>query len=247
MGGAEHVVSDPKLAGRKHLFAVLIVGKCARLANQRINDVAIIDRRQFLADQSRHRLNDVALVRHHDFFCSDSQIDSLTNQPTGNRICIRPHMNRAALADANPGKCIIRVKPFVREWSQLTLLFRESRGTMRVCPDNDVFRKPDVFIAAVELTTSAEHQRLIETLLEMPIQRFDIAVLVGAPGIRAFAFAAVVVQQCRIAIGENSAIRVISYGRTQRIGAMPLRDTAEFQKCFLNAVTERFKRFRKTQ
>ena len=83
MGGAEHVVSDPKLAGRKHFFAVLIIGKCARLANQRIDDVAIIDRRQFLADQSLHRLNDVALVRDHNFFCSESQVNALTDQPTG--------------------------------------------------------------------------------------------------------------------------------------------------------------------
>ena len=118
---------------------------------------------------------------------------------------------------------------------------------MRVGSGNDVFHKPDIFVAAGELTASAQHQRLVEAIFEMPVQRFHIAVLVGAPGVGALAFAAVVVQQCCIAIGENSAIGVISHGRTERIGAMPLRDTAKFPERFLNAMTECFKRFRKTQ
>jgi len=101
MSGAEHVVSDAKLTGRKHLFTVLIVGKCARFAHQRIDDVAIIDCPELLADKSRHCLDDMTPMGHHNVFRPDSQVDALPDQSTGNGVRIRPHMNCAALAHAN--------------------------------------------------------------------------------------------------------------------------------------------------
>ena len=111
----QHIVRHTKLAGWEHFFAVLVVGKRAGLANQRIDDVTIIDGHQFLADKSRHGLNDVPLMRHDDFFRCDSKINVLTDQPTGNRIRIGPHLNRAALADANLREHIVRVEPFERQ------------------------------------------------------------------------------------------------------------------------------------
>jgi|GEM_PF-2286897 len=118
---------------------------------------------------------------------------------------------------------------------------------MQVCPTNNLLHKSDVFVTAGELTSSPQHQRLINAILEMSVGRLHIAVLIGAPGIRAFAFTAVMIQQSRIAIGENSAIRVISHRGAERIRAMPLRNTTEFPERFLNPVTERFKRLRKAQ
>jgi hypothetical protein len=155
--------------------------------------VTIINRHQFLSDQSRHGLNDVALMRHDDFFGGDSQINVLTDQPTGNRIRIGPHLNRAALADANLREEIVRVEPFERQRFQMSLLFCKSCRAMSVGAGHDFFDEADVLGAAGKVTTSAKHQRLVNAVLEMPIQRFHIAVLVGTSRVGAFACGAVVI------------------------------------------------------
>jgi len=40
----EHVISDPKVARRKHVFAILVILECSRLTQQRIDHMAIVDR-----------------------------------------------------------------------------------------------------------------------------------------------------------------------------------------------------------
>ena len=49
-------------------------------------------------------------------------------------------------------------------------------------------------------------------------------------------------QRC-VAIGQRLAVGVITDRRTERIRSMPQRDSSEFPERFLNALTERFKRF----
>jgi len=51
------IVGHPALTSREHLFPVAIVLQRPWLANQRINHVAIIDRRTMFANQMRHGLN----------------------------------------------------------------------------------------------------------------------------------------------------------------------------------------------
>jgi hypothetical protein len=156
MGVPQHVVGNPKLAGWEHFFAVLVVGKRAGLANQRIDDVTIIDRHMFLPDKSRHGLNDVPLMRHDDFFRCDSHMNVLTNQPTGNRIRIGLHLNRAALADANLREDIVCVERFERQRFQMSLLFCESCRAMSVGAGHDSFDEADVLGAAGKVTTSTK-------------------------------------------------------------------------------------------
>ena len=77
----------------------------------------------------------------------------------------------------------------------------------------------------------------------MAVGRFDVAVFVGTPSVRAFRFAVVVVHQSCVSLCQFSASGVISNGRRKRITAMPIGHAAEFPERFLNAGTERFKRF----
>jgi len=118
---------------------------------------------------------------------------------------------------------------------------------MRVGANDDGFHETDILLTTGEVATSTQQQSLIDAIFEMSVLRFHVTVFIGAPGISAFAFTAVVIEQRCVAIGEDAALRVISNSGGQRITAMPLRDAAKLPECFLNAVTERFKRFRKTQ
>jgi len=109
------------------------------------------------------------------------------------------------------------------------------------------FYEGDVRFTTVKIPTAAQHQRLIDSILEMSVGGFHVAVFVGTSGIRAFRFAVVVTHQGRIALGQFSAARVISHGGGQRITTMPFRYASKIPERFLNAGTQRFKRFGKTK
>lgn len=55
----EHVISDSKDGSWKHLLVVAIVGKGSWLADQRLDDMTIVDGSCLLANQAWHRLNDL--------------------------------------------------------------------------------------------------------------------------------------------------------------------------------------------
>lgn len=110
VSGAQHVVSDPKMARRKHVFAVLVVLERPRLANQRVDHVAVVDRRSADPDQSWHPLNRDFVMRHVDPFGADPNIDFFTDQATGNRVGVATDLNRTAAADANTEQDVVGVK-----------------------------------------------------------------------------------------------------------------------------------------
>jgi hypothetical protein len=83
VSGAERVIGDSKYTRREHLLAIFIVRKGARLANQRVNNVSIVNRYQFLTHESRHRLDRMSLVSDRDLLGPHADIDSLTDQPAG--------------------------------------------------------------------------------------------------------------------------------------------------------------------
>lgn len=244
---AEDVVGNAESAGGKHLFAVFVVREGARLTNQRIDDVAIIDRRLLLANQSRHGLNQTPLVRHRDLFGTHPHIHRLTDQSAGNGIRVGADLNRAAAADAHAVQMIVRVEAFLRQPLQTRLFFEEPLRAMGVGAGDDLFHEAHILVAAGKVATATQQQRLIHTIFEMSVGRLHIAVFVGAPGIRAFRFAAVMIHQRRITIRQRLAAGMIADRRGQRIRTVPLRHSAELPERFLDALAERLERFRKTQ
>jgi hypothetical protein len=109
------------------------------------------------------------------------------------------------------------------------------------------FHEGDVRFTAVKIPTAAQHQCLIDSILEMSVGGFHVTVFVGTSCVRAFRFAVVVTHQSRISFSQFSATGVISYGGSQRITAVPFRYASKIPERFLNAGTQRFKRFRKTK
>ena len=126
MSSSERVVGDAEGAGRKHLFTVLIIREGTRLADQRIDDVSVIDRCLLFAEQPGHRLHNVVLMQDGDLVSPDPHVDELTNQPAGNRIGVRPHSNGTALSDASIRQQIVGIESFMRQSAQVCLFFDKS-------------------------------------------------------------------------------------------------------------------------
>jgi hypothetical protein len=112
---------------------------------------------------------------------------------------------------------------------------------------DQLFDEGDVRFASFKSPTAAQHQCLIDTIFEVSVRRFDVAVFVGTSRVRAFRFAVVVTHQRRISFGEFTLARVVAHSSSQGIASMPLRNTAEFPEGLLDAGTQRFKRFGKAQ
>lgn len=107
---AQHVVSNPKMSRREHVFAVPVVLECSRFADQRIDHVAVVDRRAADPSQPRHSLDRRAAVADFDPLGADHQIDLLSDQPAGNRVGVAPHRDRAARPHRDTDDPFVRVE-----------------------------------------------------------------------------------------------------------------------------------------
>ena len=186
-------------------------------------------------------------MRHRDLFGPDTKVDELANQSTGNRIRVGPNANGAAGTDFHTFLYVVCVEPFIGQAIQMSQVVKKVLPPVVIGPLQQVLHEADVFFTAVKTPAATQQQRLINTILQMAVGRFDIAVFVGTASVRAFRFAVVVTHQSRISFGKFTTTGVISHGRRQRITAMSFGNATEFPERLLNAGTERFKRLRKAQ
>jgi hypothetical protein len=212
---SQRVPCHTKNGGRKHLFTILIVGEGTGLPHQRIDDVPIVDVCQIFADQPRHRLNVIAMMSDDDLFGTDSQIDEIADQPTGNGIRVGSHPNRAAATDTHARDDVVRVEPFVGQSLQMSQILEERFPSIVVGTFHQCFHKRNVLFATGKVSTAAKQQRLLDPIFDVSVGRFDIAIFVGAPSICAFRFTVVVIHQCRIPLGQFATTGVVSHGRRQ--------------------------------
>lgn len=211
MSRSQRIPRHAKAAGREHLFAVLVVGKRARLSHERINDVPIVDCRPLLADKSGHRLNQMSLVSHRDRFGSDAQINFAADQPAGNRIRVGAHVNCAAAGNPDTLDHVVGVEPFIRESVQMSDVIQKFRPPVLVGSRDQLFHERNVLVTRVEITTATQQERLVNSRLEMSVRRFHVTVLIRAAGVRAFRLAVVVTHQRRVTLGEFTPGRVIPH------------------------------------
>lgn len=247
MSRTKIVPGHAKTAGRKHLFAIPITGKCTGFSQQRVHNVAVINRCQIPAHQTWHCLDHMTAVSDRDGLRSNPQIDLFADQTTGNRVRIRSHHDGAAGAHSNVVHDVVGVQTLIRKSPQMCCLFEVIFATTHVRFCNEVFNKSNIVFTAVEVPTASQQQCLINTTLQMVIGGFHITILIGTLRIRTFRFAVVVFHQRRITLREFPLCRVISDRSGQRIAAMPKWYSAEFPERFLNARAERFEGLRETQ
>lgn len=187
------------------------------------------------------------MMRHSNLFSTDAKIDELTDQPTWYRIRVGTHIDCAAATDASVLDDVVGVELCVWQSLQMSKVIKKLLSAVRVGFFDQIFHKGDIRFSSFKVATAAQHQRLIDTVLEMSVGGFDVAVLIGASCVRALRFAVVITHEGRISLSQFSATGVISYGGSQRIAAMPFGYATKVPERFLNAGTECFKRFGKTE
>ena len=247
VGFTQHVISDSKVARGEHVLAILVVLECSRLTHQRIDHMAIVDRRSADSGQPWHPLNRVAVVRDIDPFGVDRHIDFLTDQPTRNGVAVATNLDRTAAANANAAKRFMEVDLAIGQRTELLQLHRKAVGSCQITFGNHPFNKRHVAIATFEATTAAKHQGLIDRVLDVAVGRFDVTVLVGATRVGLLRLDVVMLHQRLIPRRELLLRGVVVDRGAKRVGAMQLGHASELPEGFLHAFAECFERFRKTE
>lgn len=243
----QQIVSHAKMAGGKHLFAVLVVLERIWLPHQRIDHMAVIDRGVPAADQTRHPLNENTLMTDLQKLRADFHIDVAIDQPAGHGIHVLPHADRAAFAHANPAEHLISLQPTGGQTAELFLFLGKAVLAMAVRPGDQVFHERQVIFAAEKVPAASQQEGLIDPPLQMSVGRFHIAVLVGRADVGSLRLEAVVIHQGPIALGVDLAIGQVVDRRAQAVRAMPFRHPAELPEGFLNSSRKRLERFRETE
>jgi hypothetical protein len=243
--GAEAVVGHAEPRRREQIVAVGIVRERARLADQRVNDVPVIDGVSVSAHQPRPRFHAPVRKPHLDAVGIEPRFRPLADQPAVHRVRVAVNVNQAAAVDAT-AHLQTRRQPRVGQVGQRPLFLGEAILTPRVPRLPQILEELRVVLAADEIAAAAEQQRLIDRGLEVPVRRLRIAVLVRLTHVDPLPRQAVVRQQIAITRLEFPLLGVIVDGGGQTVAAVPSRHAAQFPQRILQAVRERLKRLRRT-
>jgi hypothetical protein len=143
------------MAGRKHVFAILVVLERTRFADQRINHVAIVDRATANAEQPRHSLNVNAVMRYIDPLGADRNIHLAADESTGDRVTISTNMDRAVAVNQDASKRFVRVELLMRKRPKLLLFNRKAIASLVIPPSHHFLHELHILIATLEAATAS--------------------------------------------------------------------------------------------
>ena len=238
---AEAVVRDAEPRRRKQIVAVGVVRERAGLADQRVDHVPVVHRVPVAADEARQRVDQSVGVPDLDAVGVQPRLDRFADQAAVHRIDVAMEVDQTARIDA-ARHLQARRQPCVGQMPEGRDLLGEAVAAARVPRRHDALQERGVLLAAGELATAAEQQRLIDRGLEVAVRRLRVAVLVRLPRVDPLARHAVVREQVAVSGLELAGRRQVVHGGAQGIGAMAPRHAAEFPHRVLQAVGERLER-----
>jgi hypothetical protein len=231
------VVGQAEAAGWEQLVAVAVAGERPRLAHQPVDDVPVGDPVLAPAAQPRQPLDQALGVPDLDVVGEKPGLHPLPDQPAGHRVGVTDDVDGAATVHPHPD-ALVGVEALPRQRPQQGQLLDQSRLPALVplreqLPQERLVRRP-----AGEVPAAAQHQRLVQRPLELPVALLHVAVLVRLRRVDRLPLQAVVPQQRLVAPLKG---RPIAAGRDrgrQGVGAMHPRNPAQLGQGVLQAVAE---------
>ena len=224
---AQSIVSHAEIAGRKEVFAVTIVIKCARLAYQPIDNVVIVHVVLATTAKPRKRVDLFLRVPHLQMIRVNAHVDMFTDQSAMHRIRITQDLNQTAAVHqrSNLTKAL---QSLAWQTPQHRMFFRQTFLTVCVAAFSDFIEKRSVRSNGFKVATATHHQGLIDCRLEIPVRRFYVAFFIRMAGLCLLHAHFVMPHQALIAGYEFTRIARVVDCRTEPISPMPLRHTAQF-------------------
>ena len=175
----------------------------------------------------------------------DPHVDPLADQPAVHRVDVVLHVNQAASIHAHV-QAFGTLQPR-RQRPQQGQLLRQTPLPARVPLPRQLLQEPVVERPIRKLPTATQQQGLIHQILEVPMRRLDVTVLVRLPWLDLLHRQIVVLHQPRIALREFLGVRQIVHGAGQPIRAMPPRHTPELTQRVLQPIAQTLETLREAQ
>jgi hypothetical protein len=156
MVAAQLIVGHAEVATRKHVFTVLVVLERARLADQRIDHVTVIDRVLAMAGQTWHPLDFGARVEDVDEVGVDHHVHPVPDQPTGHRIRVAFDLNRTAAADRNAGDALPVIQLARRQLAKTRFFLGKPGPSRRIALVDQPLKELFVLFAVGEVAASTQ-------------------------------------------------------------------------------------------
>jgi len=233
----QQVVGHPEPAGGEHRIAVAVLLERPGLADQPVDDVAVLDAMLAPTSEPRQGVQFPGPVPEVEGLGPDVDIDLFADQPAGQRVGIAADVDRAARIDPRlePSG---HLQPSGRQGRQDGHLFMETLLSVGVAPGHEPPEERLIVASIGEITAASEHQGLVDGLLEAVVTLLDIPVLVGLPGLDRLAFEPVVREQSLVSPGEHLGFGIAVDRRGQAIGAVPFGDPSQFPQGVLQSLAE---------
>jgi hypothetical protein len=234
----ERVVGHAEAARREQVRPVAVVGEGTRLADQPVDDVAVLDPVPPTPPQPGQFLEPLLAVPDFDPLGVQPGLDALADQPTGHRVDV-PLDSHGAAAVHPHLQPFARLQPMPRQRSQQGPLLGQAADSARVLPGERLLQEGGVAVAAGEVAAAPQHQRLVQGPLEAVMALLHVAVLVALARLDRLPLQTVVTQQRLVALLESlppSHSRLD--GRRQPIRAVQYRHAAEFPQGVLQPLAE---------
>jgi len=237
----QHVVGDPERGRREQVVPVAVRRERTRLADQPVDHVPVGDPVLTAATQSWHPFHHPLRVPHLHVLGVQPDLDPLADQPARHRVRVPTDVDRAARINLHLDAAR-RLEPTRRQRTQVFHLQGLLHAAVRVQLAEEVLQVRLVGLAAGEVPAVAEHQLLVESLLEPPVPLLDVAVLVAVTGLGRLPFQTVVLQQRLVPLGELRTRRARRDRGGEPVGAVNRGHPAQLRQGVLQPVGERLER-----
>ena len=241
---AQLVVRHAESTIGEQILAIPVVGERPRLADQRVDDVPILNLGLLPADQPRQRVHEPIRVPHLDPIGIKAGLDRFADQTTVHRVGVAVDVDQAARIDPTLD-AETAVDPLRRQRSHRGQLLVEALATAAVSDRHHLLEEFDVRLAARKIAAAPHQQRLIDRGFEVPVGRLVVPVLVRRPHVGPLARHPVVIEQPSIPRLKFPLRRQVVDRRRQAVAAVPTRDAAEFPHGILEPIRQRFERLRR--
>jgi hypothetical protein len=233
----QQVVGHPEPAGGEHRIAVAVLLERPGLADQPVDDVAVIDAMLASASEPRQGIQLPGPVPDVEGLGPDVDIDLLADQPTGQRVGVAADVDRAARID--PGfEPSGHLKPASRQRRQHGHFLMKTPPSIGIASGHEPLEEQLIVASAGEIAAASEHQGLVDGLLEAVMTLFDVAILVGLPRLDRLGFEPVMREQSLVASSEHLGFGVAVDRGGQAIGAVSPGDSSQFPQGVLQALAE---------
>ena len=218
----QRVVGPPERRRRVEVLAVDVAGERPGLAHQPADHVPVVDVVLVLAAQPLQPQHHLLRVPHLDLVHADPRLDFLADQPRRHRVGVVLDADGAQAADPD-AQPLQRLQPRRRQPPHARQLGDRPRRPADVAGRHQFAQPLLVGSPAGEVPAAPQAQRLVHGLLEVPVRRLGVPVLVAARRVGRLRRHAVMRHE-RLVVGrELLRVAVVVDGQRHPVRSVPPR------------------------